>query len=134
MSYVNNSNEYLPGVIFIPSTLEITAITQTYPMQITCSINVVTQANTYIPGMLVRLFVPNSYGMYQANNLTGQILSVSGLTFTLNIDAQNFSPFVVPPAGLGVQPATMSPAGSQNLAYGNNTSQVGFQPLNNIGN
>ena len=123
---------YLSGVIFIPSTLNITAITQAYPAVITCVVNSVTEANTYIPGMLVRLFVPSSYGMYQANGITTQILAVNGLNFTVNMDSTQFSPFVIPSGG--IQPASMAPAGSQNLAYSNFTNQVAFQPLNNQGN
>lgn len=126
-------NIYLPGTIFIPSSLVIVAITQANPMVITCVVNDVTAANTYIPGMLVRLFVPTSYGMYQANGLTVQIISINGLTFTVNIDSSQFDPFVIPATGKP-QPASMAPAGSRNLTYDNSTSQVAFQPLNNQGN
>jgi len=126
-------NIYLPGTIAIPSSLDITAITRALQMVVTCVVNSVTESNTYIPGMLVRLTVPNSYGMYQANNLTGQIVFVSGLNFTLNIDSSQFDPFIVPPI-TAQQPASMSPAGSRNLTYGNSTQNVGFQSLNNQGN
>lgn len=126
-------NVYLPGTIAIPSSLVITAITQSFPMVVTCVVNTVTEANTYIPGMLVRLFVPQSYGMYQANNLTGEILAVNGLNFTLNLNSSGFDPFVVPPS-YGQQPASMAPAGSRNLSFSNSTGQVAFQSLNNQGN
>lgn len=126
-------NYYLPGTIAIPSALDITAITQSYPMVVTCVLNTVTEANTYIPGMLVKLQVPSSYGMYQANNLTGQIVAVSGLNFTLNLDSSQFDAFVVPSI-TKEQPASMAPAGSKNLTYGNTTNRVGFQSLNNQGN
>lgn len=126
-------NQYLPGVIAIPSSLVITAITQSYPMLVTIVVNSVTEANTYIAGQLVRLFIPYTYGMFQANGLTGQILAVVGSTFTIDIDSSLFDPFVIP-ATNAAQPASLAPAGSRNLAFSNLTDQVGFQSLNNIGN
>ena len=128
------SNNYLPPVIQIPSSLTITAITQALPMVITVAIgNSSTEANTYIVGMAVRLFVPYSYGMFQANNLVGTITAISGSNFTLNLDSSQFDPFVVP-SGNVEQPATIAPFGSRNLQYSNLTADVPFQSLNNIGN
>ena len=126
-------NAYLKGTIFTPSSLVITAITQTIQGVITCVVNSQTEANIYIPGMLVRLFVPSSYGMIQANNVTCRIVSVSGLNFTVNLNTSLFDAFVIPSAG--IQPASMAPAGSQNLDFNNVTANViPFQPLNNNGN
>ena len=92
-----------------------------------------TEANTYIVGMAVRLFVPQTYGMYQANNLTGTITNISGSNFTLNIDSTQFDPFVIP-SGNVEQPATIAPNGSRNYQYNNTSADVPFQSLNNIGN
>lgn len=128
-------NQYLPPVIQIPSALTITAISQSSPMLVTTGIgNTTTEANTYIPGMAVRLFVPVTYGMIQANNLVGTITAVNGLIFTLNLDSSQFDAFAIP-TGNVEQPATLSPAGSRNYQYTNGSSQaVPFQSLNNIGN
>jgi hypothetical protein len=127
-------NQYLPGVIAIPSSLPITAITQSTPMVVTVEIgNTTTEANTYIVGQAVRLFVPRTYGMIQANGLVGTITAINGLNFSLNIDASQFDAFVVP-SGNVEQPATIAPNGSRNLQYNNLTDQVPFQSLNNIGN
>lgn len=123
----NNSNVYLPPVIQIPSALEITAITQANPMVITTSANT-DQINNYIVGQLVRLTVPQTYGMYQANGLIGQITLVNGSNFTLNIDSSGFDPFVVP-SGNVQQPASLAPSGSRNLL-----TPTPFQSYNNIGN
>lgn len=132
MTNPNNANVYLPGTIQIPSALQITAITQSNPMVLTFSINPVTEAETYIPGQLVRLNIPYGYGMQQANGLIGQILNISGSTMTLYINSTQFDPFSVP--STGTMPATLSPAGSRNLLFNNFTNQVPFQSLNNIGN
>lgn len=99
--------------------------------------NATTEANTYIVGMAIRLFVPIAYGMYQANNLVGTITTINGNDFTLNIDSSQFDPFVVPaiPVGKRVEnPASICPSGSRNLQYDNTTNIVPFQALNNIGN
>jgi hypothetical protein len=127
-------NQLLPPVIQIPSSLVIIAITQSSPMVITVSIgNTTTEANTYIVGMAVRLFVPQTYKMYQANNIVGTITAINGSNFTLNVDSSQFDPFVIP-SGNVEQPATISPNGSRNLQYSNGTELVPFQSLNNIGN
>lgn len=128
-------NQYLPPVIQIPSSLLITNITQSSPMVVSVAIgNTATEANTYIVGMSVRLFVPRSYGMYQANNLVGTIKAINGLDWTLNLNSSAFDPFVIPPSNAET-PASISPYGSRNLQYDNSTADiVPFQSLNNIGN
>lgn len=131
-------NQYLPPIIQIPSALEVTAITTSLPMVITVQIqNTTTEVNTYTVGMAVRLFVPHSYGMYQANNLVGTIIAINGNQFSLSIDSTQFDPFVVPtpPSIKTEQPATISPNGSRNYQYANGSSlSVPFQSYNNIGN
>ncbi len=133
MTIPNDANEYLPGTIQIPSSLVITAITQAYPMVVTFVVNPVTESNSYHIGQLVKLFVPYSYRMYQANGLQGQILSLSGLTMTLDIDSRLFDPFFIPASNME-QPASLAPSGSRNLIYDNTTKSVPFQSLNNRGN
>ncbi len=133
MTVPNDANTYLPGTIAIPSSLVITAITRALPMVVTASVNPVTASNSYIVGQLVRLTVPASYRMIQANGLVGEIIAINGLNFSLNIDSRQFDTFVVP-SGNVEQPASLAPAGSRNLQYSNNTDVVGFQSLNNRGN
>lgn len=125
------SNFYLLPVVTIPSALEITAITNAYPMVVTVSANS-DQMNTYIVGMLVILTVPVTYKMIQANGLTGQIIAVGTDTLTLGIDSTLFDAFIVPLSG--EQPASLAPAGSRNLQYSNTTAALPFQSFNNIGN
>lgn len=91
------------------------------------------RVNTYRVGMNVRLFVPKSYGMFQANGLIGTIVGISGNDFTLNFNSSLFDAFTVP-AGTAENPASLAPFGSRNLEYDNTTSDVPFHSLNNIGN
>ena len=132
MTVPNNANVYLPGTIQIPSALLITAITQDFPAVITAEVDDVTASNTYIAGQQITLTIPFEYGMQQANGLTVKILVVDNLDFYVDMNSINFDSFVIP--GDPDQPATFAPAGSSNLAYSNNTNQIAFQCLNNIGN
>ena len=125
-------NQYLPGVIQIPSTLLITDITQSFPMVVSFTVPA-TGSNTYVTNQLVKLFVPKSWGMFQANGLSGKILSITDSTMTLNLDSTLFDAFV-DGSFSEESPASLSPAGSRNLTYSNTTDQVPFQSLNNIGN
>lgn len=127
------ANNYLPGVIQIPSALLIIDITKSYPMVISFTVNNVTASNTYIAGQLVRLNVPYPYKMFQANGLVGQILSVGSTTMLVDIDSRGFDTFVTPASGTE-QPASLSPSGSRNLEFSNTTHDLPFQSLNNIGN
>lgn len=134
MSNPNNTNYWLAPVITTPSSLQILSITQSNPMVMNTTFDPVNMANTYVPGMLVRLFIPWSYGMWQANG-TAKILSITGNVFALGIDSTNFDPFVVPSSELVEQPATISPAGSNNTQITNfNLTNLPFKSLNNNGN
>lgn len=133
MVYPNDANEYLPGTIQIPSSLLLTAITQTYPMMVTVSVDPVKASNTYHTGMVVRLTVPKSYGMFQANGLIGRILEINSNDFLLDLDSRPFDPFVVPSGNVDA-PASIAPSGSRNLEYDNTTRLVPFQSLNDRGN
>ena len=125
-------NQYLPGVIQIPSMLLITGITRSYPMIVTFTVPS-TGSNTYVIKQLVRLTVPRTWGMYQANGLTGQILAIDSTTMNLDIDSNYFDAFV-DGSNTSETPASLAPAGSRNLEFNNTSRQVPFQSLNNSGN
>lgn len=129
-------NQYLPGINTIPNSLVITDISKTAPMIVTTTLANTApnpRVNTYKVGMNVRLLVPRTYGMYQANGLVGTIIALSGNVFVLSLDSSLFDTFTVP-STLVETPASLSPFGSKNLEYDNTTELVPFQSLNNIGN
>ena len=126
----NNSNTFLPPTPVIPGFLFITNITTSNPMVITVIDSV---ENTYIVNQCIHLCIPSSYGMVQANQLTGQIIAINGLNFSVDIDSTSFDPFISP-ATFQQKPASLAPAGSRNLEYSNFTNKVAFQSLNNRGN
>lgn len=125
-----SANTYLPPTKVIPGFLVIANITNAVQMVITV---VDSEENTYIENQVVYLSVPASYGMFQANGLTGVITNINGLNFTLDINSTQFDVFIIP-SGAAEKPATLSPAGSRNLQYNNSTRKVPFQSLNNRGN
>jgi hypothetical protein len=126
------ANQYLPGVVQIPSMLLITNITQSYPAIVSFTVPS-TGSNTYVPNQLVRLTVPKTWGMFQANGLTAAILTVGSTTMTIDLNTSNFDAFVVATSS-SETPASLAPAGSRNLTLNNSTNDVPFQSLNNIGN
>jgi hypothetical protein len=119
-------NIYLPPSPVAPPFLLISNITNSFPMVIT-----VTTSNNYVVGQLVHLSIPEDYGMIQADQMTGQILSIIGLNFSVNIDSTFFDPFIYPPSSTE-KPATLSSGGSKNLY---NFQQVPFHSVNgSVGN
>src|SRR5579864_4829943 len=104
------ANQYLPGVVQIPSSLLITGMTQAAPMVITFTVPS-SGANTYVLGQVVRLTVPKTWGMYQANARTGKIIQIGASTMSLNIDSTGFDAFVYNPSS-SETPASLAPAGS----------------------
>ncbi len=129
----NNSNTYLPGTIQIPSSIVITAITNAYPAVITVNVNSLTESNTYQLGQLVRLQVPITYKMFQADGQIVKVLSVVGNNLTVEMDSRKYDLFIVP-SGNVEQPAMVAPCGSRNLTLDNTTLKVPFQSLENRNN
>jgi hypothetical protein len=102
-------------------------------MVITVVVNSTTESMSYIPGQIIKLNIPFSYGMQQANGMTVEITAINSLNISVNVDSTNFDVFAIP-SSTAQQPASIAPAGSRNLQYNNSTNAVGFQALNNIGN
>ena len=113
MTYSQGNNIYLPPSPVAPMFLLISSISNSKTMVVTVS-----TPNQYVAGQIVVFTVPFSYGMYQANELEGQIISVdsTNLVFTVNIDSSNFDPFTAPPAGIYYErPASLASAGCRNV-------------------
>lgn len=69
----------------------ISNITNGFPAAVTTTFN-----HQYATGMIVRLWVPDGYGMVQANRLYGEIIVTGDTTFTIDIDTTNFEPYTTP--------------------------------------
>jgi hypothetical protein len=83
----------IPYPQFQPAMRVITAITNGFPAIVTTDIN-----HNYQTGLIVRLDIPLSYGMVQADKLFGPITRIDATNFSLEIDTTSFDPFVVPSA------------------------------------
>lgn len=127
MTTMYGNNIYLPPSPVVPMYLLISDVTNTNPMEVEVS-----TPNTYIVGQVVYFSVPFTYGMYQLNGMTGEIIDVdtTNTIFTIAIDASQFDPFTIPSSG--EQPATISSAGARNTY---NFINLPFHALNGmIGN
>jgi len=85
---------------FSPPRVAISAITQANPCVVTTSSN-----HNLTTGGVVRLHVPNNYGMVQLNNFIFSVTVLSPTTFSLqtkqvppaiNVDSTNFTAFTIP--------------------------------------
>lgn len=119
------ANTYLAPCPVIQPFLTITAISNADPCVVTVS-----ETNSYVAGQIVYFSVPPTYGMYQINGLSGEIISISGQDFTIDIDTTTFSAFSIP-VGNRRRPASLAPAGSRNLY---NITTVPFHSAGNYGN
>lgn len=95
--------------IFMPAVREIAGISLTNP-----AIVVTTFDHGYLDGAIVRLHIPQYFGMEQANNLKGSITLLSATAFTIDIDTTTFDPFLIPtylPQPAPYQTAQVIPVG-----------------------
>ena len=77
--------------VYQPALRIITNITNGFPASVTTSF-----AHQYQTGLIVRLVIPQGWGMNQANQLYSDITVTGSTTFTINIDTTYFAPFVTP--------------------------------------
>jgi hypothetical protein len=89
--------------VFQPSMRIIIAITQATACLVTTSFN-----HNYAIGLIVRLDIPYGFGMQQANQQFGTILTVpTPTTFTLSVDTTSYDTFQLP-AGWFASSASVS--------------------------
>src|ERR1700679_995840 len=77
--------------VYMPSIRLINAITQAENASVTTSFD-----HGYISGTVVRVDVPELFGMPQINQMAGTIAVTGDTTFTIDIDSRFYDPFVVP--------------------------------------
>jgi hypothetical protein len=95
----------------------ILTITQADQALITTTFDGTTPGNhQYMTGLIVRLVIPNGFGMVQANQLSAPITVINDTQFTMPINTTEFDAFVVPsyePGHFGT-PAQVVPVGEIN--------------------
>jgi hypothetical protein len=118
MPIPNTPNYFsIPFPVFQPAMRNILSITQDVNALVTTTFDGINPGNNqYSTGLIARLYVPNGFGMVQANELEGVITVVNETQFTITIDTTTFDPFVVPayqPGAFGT-PAQVVPIGEVN--------------------
>lgn len=116
-----------------PRTMFVTAISKATNAEITFS-----EAHSYVLGQLVHFSVPQSFGMKEMDQLTGRVVSITGVNtptgsdvykLTVNIDTSTFTTFAFPASSGSPTTAlfaTMSPAGQQVIRNATTLAQVGY--------
>ena len=77
--------------MFRPCSRLISSITNANPALV-----VTVNPHGYQSGIVVRLEIPESCGMPQANGLIGEITVIDPTSFTIDIDTTHFYPFAIP--------------------------------------
>ena len=80
-----------PSPTFQPAMRLVTAITNASPTVITTSFD-----HDYRSGDIVRIQVPDGYGMTQIDKFVGKITVTASNTFSMDIDTSLFDTFSVP--------------------------------------
>lgn len=78
-----------PDPTFQPAMRLVSNITNDYPALVTTSFD-----HEYITGMIVRLYIPEPFGMVQADQLHGAIIIIDPTSFTIDIDTSLFDAFI----------------------------------------
>jgi hypothetical protein len=83
--------------MFQPSMRNILSITRGNPTLITTTFNGVDPGvNQYQTGLIVRIRIPEGFGMIGLDGFQGAITVINPTQFSIAIDTTNFDPFVVP--------------------------------------
>lgn len=122
---------------FQPAMRVITEITNSFPVVVTTSFE-----HQYQTGLIVRLIIPEGFGMTVINKFKGDITVISPTQFTMNLDTTNLEPFTIPPyvvvngfyfvAGGQAGPAMSVPVGEVNSLLTESTQNVLPYPLHMI--
>ena len=99
---------YETNPTYAPIMMPVTAISKTNPAVITTL-----AASGYLNGAIVRINVPDGFGMRQINQLTGTVTVLTPTTFSVDIDASLFDPFIVP--ANRTQQSSVVPVGEVNV-------------------
>lgn len=112
--------------VFQKAMRVISSITNANPAAVTTTFN-----HQYVTGMIVRLNVPNGFGMVQANQLYGPIIVTGDTTFTIDINTLNFDVFAAPSTfPLNSQYAQCTPIGELSPILSAATQNVLPYPAN----
>ena len=115
---ITTPNYYgVPYPMFQRAMRNILSITQAENALVTTTFDGINPGNhQYSTGLIARLYVPNGFGMVQANEMEGVVTVVNDTQFTITINTLTFDAFAVPsyqPGNFGT-PAQVVPVGEVN--------------------
>ena len=103
-----------PFPVFQRAMRNVLSITQDFPALVTTTFDGVNPGNhQYLSGLIVRMQIPNGFGMNLLDKFVGPITVINSTQFTIPFDTTNLDPFVVPayqPGNNGT-PAQVVPVG-----------------------
>lgn len=92
----------IPYPTYQPAMRNVLSITNTNPIVVTTTFDGLNPGdNQYKSGLIVRLHIPNYYGMPELNNVAAEITVISPSSFSMPIDGTRFEPFAIPPIDPG---------------------------------
>ena len=102
--------------VYAPAMRAVLSITNNFPATVTTTLDgIVPGAHGYITGTIVRLDVPEGFGMTQINQLFGSITVINATQFTIPINTIPFDVFAAPAAWpYSYQQAQSVPIGEDN--------------------
>jgi hypothetical protein len=116
-----------PFPTFQRAMRNILSITQDEEALVTTTFDGINPGNhNYSTGLIARLYIPDGFGMVQANELQGIIEVINATQFTIAIDTTNFDAFIIPnyePGAFGT-PAQVVPIGEINSILTQATQNV----------
>ncbi len=87
----------LTDPLYVPAVINILSISNANPAVVVTTYDGTTAAaNDYIDGLIVRIVVPQYFGMQQINKMKGVITIISPTSFSITIDSTNYDPFLIP--------------------------------------
>jgi hypothetical protein len=120
---------------FQPAQQNILSITNANPAVITTTMDGINPSiNNYQTGMIMRLNIPYTWGMQQANQFKAPITVLTSSTFSMPVDTTLMDQFVVPtgqPTSFGT-PATVVNVGETNDNLRWAVQNILPYPLNNL--
>lgn len=124
----NTPNYYAqPFPMFQRAMRNILSITRDENALVTTTFDGINPGNhQYMTGLIARLYVPDGFGMTQANQLEGIVTVINETQFTIDINTTDFDDFVVPayqPGAFGT-PAQVVPVGEINSILTEATQNV----------
>jgi hypothetical protein len=80
-----------PDPIYQPAMRLVTGISKAKNAVITTNID-----HDYRTGLIIRIYVPNYYGMFQINGMYGPVTALTNDTFSVEIDTTTYDSFLAP--------------------------------------